>query len=212
MRVCPNQSIREGICLTTFCFGPDCLRQIFQVNLMANTGSGGNNSKIIKSFLTPFQEIIAFAVSLILTFHVFLKSLRRAVIVHHNRVVDDQMNRIKRVNGFGRTAEIDHRVAHSGQIHNGRNTGEVLHEHAGRTVSDFVSRCLWSKPIRNSLNIFFFNGSAIFVAEKVFQKDFQRSGQFRNAFQSVLFRFFQIEIGIGAAAHFEGAFAIKTVQ
>jgi hypothetical protein len=47
-------------------------------------------------------------------------------------VVDDELHRHERLDLRRIAAELGHRVAHGGQVGDGGDAGEVLHEHAAR--------------------------------------------------------------------------------
>ena len=74
--------------------GPDCLRQIFKVHLVADAGAWGNDAEVVKRFLTPLQEGIAFDVAFIFAVDVHLERAWVAKFVDHNRVVNNQINRV----------------------------------------------------------------------------------------------------------------------
>ena len=45
--------------------GPDGLREVFQIDLMADAGTRRHDTEIGKGVLAPFQEVVAFAVLLV---------------------------------------------------------------------------------------------------------------------------------------------------
>ena len=54
-------------------------------------------------------------------------------------MVDDQINGHERIDSFRVAAETGNCRAHGSQVHNGRDTGKVLHEDAGGTIGDFMA-------------------------------------------------------------------------
>ncbi len=73
---------------------PDGLRQIFQVDLVADARSRRHNAEVVERALTPFQELVAFHIAFVFAVHVHLEGTRVAEFVDHDRVVDDQINRV----------------------------------------------------------------------------------------------------------------------
>ena len=153
---------------------PDGLRQVFKVDLMADPCSRRNDAEIVKGALTPFQEGVAFQIAFIFPVHVQLKGPRIAEIVDHHAMVDHQIHRAKRVDLFRIPAKRDNPVPHRCQIDNRRNAGEVLHQNPRRAVGDFswvLPACV--APFSKGADIFGCDGLAVFVAQHVFQNDFQ---------------------------------------
>ncbi len=72
---------------------PDCLAEIFQVHLMANTGSWWHHAEFIKRLLAPAEKDVALMVSLHLQPDVLFKRVIIAKMVDSHRVVDNQINR-----------------------------------------------------------------------------------------------------------------------
>ncbi len=208
---------RIGECLRHFSLGadnrlcPDRLRQIFQVDLMADAGAGRHDAEIIEGAGAPAQELVALLVARI--FHLDIRSERHAVAegVHHHRMVDDQIDRHQRVD-LGRIAAHGlHCVAHRGQIDHGRNAGKVLHQHARRAEGDLALGFMFGEPGGHGLDVGGLDRLAVLEAQQVLQQHLQREGQARNPQQTVLFRFRQTEIFIVLALHIQGAAAIEAV-
>ena len=105
---------------------------------MTDAGAGRNDAEILERLLAPLQEAVALAVALVFELDVPGKGSRRAEFIDDDRVVDDEVDGHQRVDLFRIAAERDHRVAHRGEVDDGRNAGEVLHQHAGRAIGDFV--------------------------------------------------------------------------
>ena len=114
-----HERVGIGDFLAVFLFGPDGLGQIFEIDLMADAGSGRHNAEVFKRRLAPAQKFIALAVALIFLFDVLLERTRGAEIVDHYRVIDDQVDGDQRVDLLGVGAEICGGIAHGGQIDNG---------------------------------------------------------------------------------------------
>ena len=136
MRVGANECIGIGnfdrLCLATaildFLFArPDGLRKIFQIYLMADARIGWHDREVFKRLLAPFQEAITLAIALIFEIDILFESLCGAEFVHNHRMVDDEINRNKRINLLRVAAQIFHGIAHGGQINHCRNARKILH-------------------------------------------------------------------------------------
>ena len=123
-----------------FLVGPDRLGEIFQIDLMADAGARRHDAEIVERALAPFQEAIALAIALIFELDVLLEGFRRAEIVDDDGMIDDEIDRHERIDLLRIAAELGHRVAHRGQIDDGGNAGEILHEHARRPKGDLACR------------------------------------------------------------------------
>ncbi len=159
--------------------GPHGLCEIFQIHLMANPGAGGHNTEIVKGGLPPFQELIPLHIAFIFAVHIHLKRARIAKFVDHDRVVNDQIHGIERVDQLRVASQRFDAVPHRGKVNNGRNPGEILHQHAGRTIGDFarVFPAVFG-PIGKGFDVVHTDRSpAIFKAQHVFQHHLKGRGQ-----------------------------------
>ena len=92
-------------------------------------------------------------------------------------MVDDQLGGLERVDLFGVAAEGAHGVAHGGEIDDGGDAGEVLHEDAGGHVGDLAGGLGLGVPGGEELDVVRGDGAAVFVAEEVFEQDAEGEGQ-----------------------------------
>ncbi len=94
---------------------------------MHDPGVGRHYREVVEGALAPAQERVALLVALELALGVEAESVARAEGVDLHGVVDHQLGRHERVD-LGRVAtHRGHRVAHRGEVHDGRHAGEVLH-------------------------------------------------------------------------------------
>ena len=105
---------------------------------MTDACSRRNNAEVVKGVLAPFKECITLHVAFVFAVNVHLERTWVAKFVDHNRVVDDQIHWVQRVDLFCVTTKGHKCVAHRGQVDYGWNAGEVLQKHAGRAVCDFA--------------------------------------------------------------------------
>ena len=139
MAVCTDQSIRVGHLLAMLVnVGPNGLRQILKVHLMTNTSSWRHNPEVVKGGLAPLQEGVTFHVTLIFAVDIHLKCARRAEFINHDRVVDDQIDRVKWINFFRITTQSHNTISHSSQINYSGHSCEILHQYTCRTVSNLT--------------------------------------------------------------------------
>ena len=73
--------------------GPDALRDMFEVHLVADAGAGRHDLEIVERLAAPLEEFVALAVALIFELDVLLERARVAELVDHDAVVDDEMDR-----------------------------------------------------------------------------------------------------------------------
>ena len=192
--------------------GPDGLRQIFEIDLMADAGAGRHDAEILERALRPFQERVALLVLRVFLGDVLLERRRCAGEVHDHRMIDHEIDRNQRIDLRRIAAERLHRVAHRREIDHGRNAGEVLHQHARRAERDLAIRRLGLEPLRDALDVFLGDRAAVFVAQQIFQKHLHRERQARNSAQPVLLGFGKAVIDVGLGADREGLGALETVE
>ena len=72
------------------------------------------------------------------------------------------------------SAEVAHRVAHRGEVDDGRHAGEVLEQHATGRERDLLRRLGVRHPAGDRLDVGSRDGDAVLVAEDVLEQDPQR--------------------------------------
>ena len=132
---------------------PHRLREIFQIDLMADAGARRHDAEIRKRLLAPAQERIALLVALIFDDDVLLEGILCAEIIDHHRMVDDEIDFGERIDLFGIAAERLHRIAHRGEIDHRRHAGQVLHQHARGPERDFAIRGFLLQPAGHRLDV-----------------------------------------------------------
>ena len=99
---------------------------------MNDTRLGWNHAKIVEAFLAPFQELIALSISLEFEFLVDLDGAWGAERVDLYGVVDHQVHAGQWVDFLDIATEAVHRASKGCQVNHGRNTREILKDHATR--------------------------------------------------------------------------------
>ena len=207
-----DHDLAVGLDLLLLGAGPDGLRQVLEIDLVTNTGSGRHDAEIIERFLRPLEERVALLVLRVLFGHVLLEGRRRSEEVHDHRVIDHEIDWHQRIDLGGIAAELLHRIAHRREIDDGRHAGEVLHQHARRAKRDLAVRGLGLEPLRKALDVLLGDGPAILIAQKIFQEHLQREGEARNSAQPMLLGLGKAVIHIGLGPDGEGPGAFETVE
>ena len=127
--------------------------------------------------LSPAQQGVALAVPLELEVRVHLEGGGRAELVHDHRVVDHELGGEQRVDLPGVAAHPLHRVAHRGEVHDGRNPGEVLHEDPRRHEGDLVLGRLLRVPARQLLDFVGPHRAAVLAAQQVLEQEAEGVGE-----------------------------------
>ncbi len=102
-------------------------------------------------------------------------------------MVDDEVDGNERVDLFRIATERHHGVAHGGEVDDGGNAGEVLHQHAGRAIGDFVfDGALVVQPFGDGFRMCsLVTELAVFEAQQVLEQNLHRIGKLRNAGKAV---------------------------
>jgi hypothetical protein len=144
---------------------------------MDDAGAGRNHTEVVKCLLAPAQERVALAVALVLALDVVLERHARAELVDLHGMIDHQLGGLERIDARGVAAHAFHRIAHRGQIDDGRNAREVLQQHARGRKVDLAARQRLRFPAGECLDVFLRIRQACLVAEHVLQEDPQRERQ-----------------------------------
>ena len=195
----------------TFIVVPDNIAEVFQIDLMANAGARRDHAEIIERSLTPAQEGIAFLVAFVFPGHVGVGGVGAAVIIDHHRMIYHQIHRRQRVDAVGIAAQVDHRLAHGGQIDDGGHAGKILHQHPGRAIGDFPVGPAFLDPVGDGAHVIRGHGPSIFVPKQIFQQDLQRHRQAGYIAKSALRRLGQSEICVALSINLKGSLGIETV-
>ena len=209
----PTSVVGKGLRVAAIrLLGPHRLRQIFEIDLVADAGAGRHHAEIVEGARPPAQERVALAVALIFLVDIDLEGLVRAERVDHHRMVDDEIDRSERIDLLRVAAERCHRVAHGGEIDHGGHAGEVLHQHARRAEGDLAVALALLEPERHAANVVGGDGASILVAQQILEQHLEREGQIADADQPVGLGLLQAEIVVFLAVDFERAPAFEAVE
>ena len=111
--------VRDGVAARRV--GAHDLREVLEVDLVADAGAGRHDLHVRERLLAPAQEQVALVVALVLELDVAcLNASVGAVLVDLDRVIDHEIDRPERVDRVAGQAELDERVAHRGEVAHGR--------------------------------------------------------------------------------------------
>ena len=149
---------------------PHGLREIFEVDLVADAGAGRHDAEIAEGLLAPAEEPVALAVPLIFELDILGEGAWAAELVDDHRMVDDEVDRHQRVDALGVAAEMQHGVAHGGEVDHRRHAGEILHQHARRAEGDLALARPRREPCRHRRNVVGGDRAAVLVAKQVLEQ------------------------------------------
>ena len=173
MAVRPDAGIRIGdrraACIARC---PDCLGNVFKIDLVADAGPRRNGLEIVEALRAPFQKVVTLPIAVILDLDILLESFRVAKLVDHDRMVDDKMHGHERIDLRRVTSQLGNRIAHCCQIDHARDPGEILQKDACGTILDFGIRGGILLPVDQSLDVARRDSkSAILEPQQIFEQD-----------------------------------------
>ena len=191
---------------------PHRLRQVFEVDLVADAGSRRDDAEILEGGRAPAQERVALAVALVLHVDVLAEGIAAAEEIDHHRMVDDEIDGDERVDALRVAAELHHGVAHGGEVDDRGHAGEILHQHAGRAEGDFAVALPRRQPLGHGADVVGADRPVILETEQIFEEHLQGKGQAMNAGEAVLLGIGEAVIIVLGAADGEGAFRFERVE
>ena len=177
MRVGADERVGIGDQLAVDLGGEDDAGEVFEIDLVADAHAGRHGGEVAEGRLAPLEEGVALAVALELEQRVGLVGRGGAELVDLHGVVDDQLGGRERVDALGIAAEGLDGVAHGGEIDDGGDAGEVLHEDAGGHVGDFAAGLGFGVPVGEELDVGGGDVDAVFAAQQVFKQDLEAEGK-----------------------------------
>ena len=128
-------------------------------------------------------------------------------------MVNNEIDGNEWVDFLGIALEQLHAIAHGGQVNNGRNTGEVLHQYAGGAETHLrISFALVVEPGDETQNVLLRHRASVFVAQQVFEQHLHGIGQRRYALEPVFLRLFQAVVGEGLGPNLEDFTGFEAVN
>ena len=202
--------IGEGKDIAGIRRGPDDLRQIFQVHLVADARARRHDAEIIEGFLTPAEEFVTLPIPLKLNIHILLERGCGAGDIHHHRMVNHQVNGNQRVHLARIATQAKQGIAHGGKVHHGGHASEILQQDARGAEGHFLIGTAFLHPFGDLLRVIHRIGTAIFEAQHIFQQHLEAIGQ-AGKVADALRCLGQAEIMIGLAVNTERATSLQAV-
>ena len=147
--------------------------EVFEVDLVHDTGVGRHDPKVVERILPPSQKRVPLPVARELELGVQRERVRLAEVIDLHRVID----RLERVDAPWIAPESPHAVAHRRQIDHGRHAREVLQQHASGRERNFFRRRGLHIPSRKRFDVGRLDKPSVLVTQQVFQQDLQRVRQ-----------------------------------
>ena len=156
----------------------DDARQVLDVDLVHDAGLGRHDAEVAERVLAPAQEHVALAVALVLEVGVQLERAGGAEVIDLHRVVDDELDRLQRVDARRVAAERGDAVAHRRQVDHARHAGEVLQQHPRRHERDLAVGVRRGRvPAGQRADVLGLHERAVLAPQQVLEQDAQRERQ-----------------------------------
>ncbi len=198
MRVGAHQGVRIGHRHIAGPFGHDYPSQIFKIYLVTDARIWGDDVEIIKAFLGPLEQGIAFGVTVVFFGDIPGNGIGRAKIVDLNRMIDNQIHRDQWIYFLRIATQLFDSIAHGCKIDHRRNARKILHQHPCRVVRNFNRRIVAFLPARDIVQVFFEDHVPVQLAQQVFNQNFNRIGQALHIGDAVFLQQRNIKKGVGS--------------
>ena len=194
VRVCETLVVEDDAC------------QVFNVDLVDDAGSRGNDAEVGECLRAPTQELVALFVALVLDFNVLGQSVFGAECLDDHGVVDDHFCGVQGVNLVGVATKGLDGFTHGCQVDHTRNTGEVLHKDTCRGELNLDAGFSGCVPVGNSFDVLSSDVGTVFGAQQVLAKNLERVREFLHTGNSV-----EGVVVVGLFANLKGAQGIEGV-
>ena len=164
-----DHGIGKGVQLTALFLAEYNPGQVFEVDLVDNSGVRGNDLEVGEGLLPPAQEGIAFLVAVELQLGVDIHGVEFSMSVNLYRVINHQFGRRERVDSGRITAEVAHGIAHGRQIDDSGHPGEILQQDPRRRKSNFLAWFGQRVPGSQRLDVIPGHIDAVLMAQQVFE-------------------------------------------
>ena len=197
----PDERVRKGDRGAVLVLAShDDLGEVFEVYLVDDACAGRDDAQAVERGLCPAQQLVALRVALVLALHVERERVGGPETIDLHRVVDDQVGRHQRLDACRVSADRGHRVAHCGEIDDGRNPGEVLQQDAGRHEWNLGFDGGVRLPCRERARLGVADDTTPSVTEHVLHQDLDRHRRARQIGEAALV---ETVVGVVAVTHAE---------
>jgi hypothetical protein len=173
VRVGADERVRIGENAVAGGLLEDDAGQVFEIDLMDDPGVRWHDAEVLKRFLPPAEEHVAFPVARELERCVEICGVQLRIMVYLNRMIDDKLDWLEGVDLSRIPAETNDAVAHRRKVDNRRNAREILEQHARRCERNLLVRMRRDVPLRERGHVLRVHETAILAPQQVFEKDFE---------------------------------------
>ena len=152
--------------------------EVLDVDLVDDAGARGDDLEVVEGGLAPAQELVALLVALVLELDIALEGVGAAEDVDDDGVVDDQLGGGERVDlapGRHRGRATASRMV--GEVDDAGDTGEVLHDDAGRRELDLRVGLGVRVPRPERADVVGGDVGAVLGAQEVLEEHLEAVGQ-----------------------------------
>ena len=181
----------------------DDRRQVLQVDLVHDPGSGRHHAVVLEGLLGPAQQGVALPVALVLARHILLEGVAGPEEVDLHGVVDDQVGRHQRADARRVAAHLADAVPHGGQVHDRGHAGEVLQDDPGGHEGEVRAR-VGRAPGGYGFDVFGGHIAVARVAQHILEEDPNGKGEAVERGETFLLQAAQAVEGGGAFGEVDG--------
>ena len=145
-----------------------------EVHLVADADVGRDDAEVGERLRAPTEKRVALAVPRELELGVLVEGVDAAELVDLDRVIDDEIGRLERVDPVRIAAELDEGLAHRRHVDDRRDAGEVLEQDAAGVKGDLLVGCRLRIPLEERVDVLALDDAAVLVTEQIFEEDAER--------------------------------------
>ena len=177
---------------------------------MNDPGLRRDDLEVVEGALAPTQEGVALTVPLELALSVRGEGLRGPEGVDLYRVIHDHLGWLEGVDLPRVTAERPHRIAHRGEIDDGWDASEVLHQDSRWAVGDLHRGLRLGVPVEEGFDVARRDALSILMAQEILEEDSVRQRESSDVVPALLERAQASDL-VCLAPDFEGTLGLEAV-
>ncbi len=151
--------------------------EMLQVDLVDDAHARRHHAEVVEGALRELEELVALGIPVEFERDVEAEGVGGPVVIHLDRVVDDQVAGDDRIDPVGVSAHLGHGIAHGREIHDAGHTGEVLEDHPRRHEGEFRAVGLRRLPSGERLDMLLRGHPLTAPPEGVLQQHTHREGE-----------------------------------
>ena len=173
VRVGADERVRVGEGAAAGFLLEDHAREVLEVDLVHDACVGRHHAEVLERLLPPPQERVSLLVAAELERGVEVGAVDLAVVIDLHRVVDDELDRLQRVDLPRIASETHDAVPHRGEIDDRRHAGKVLQQHTGGRERDLGLVAGLHVPPGQRLDIVRIDEPRVLAAQQVLEEDLE---------------------------------------